>query len=270
MRRPTRPSNALPILLVVLLLGMSASATLYHDDRAELADDRPALETHSGLYSPGSQEGSIYSDSTLSASSYFTCVVLDETSTATPAHQDGTMKCWGDGATGKLGNGSWSDQYVPGYVQLGYSGGPSLATEYYSYGHFGIAIMIDGSIQGWGENGQNQIGCDTQNDPWCWWGGGQNTPLQTNMPPSRTAIQVSPGLHHSCAIMNDQSVWCWGQNNMGQVGNGNAPVDVNQGPVGINCPQAAPPLHWQAAPNTPAPSSTTVVRCAGAATTSAN
>ena len=238
MRRPTRPSNALPILLVVLLLGMSASATLYHDDRAELADDRPALEAHSGLYSPGSQEGSIYSDSTLAASSYFTCVVLDETSTATPAHQDGTMKCWGDGATGKLGNGSWSDQHVPGYVQLGYSGGPSLATEYYSYGHFGLARMIDGSIQGWGENGQNQIGCDTSpgGDPNCWWGGGQNTPLQTNMPSARTAIQVSPGLHHSCAIMDDQSVWCWGQNAQGQIGNGNAPVDVNQGPVGVLMP----------------------------------
>ena len=238
MRQPARPSNALSMLLVVLLLGMSASATLYHDDRAELADDRPTLETHPGLYSPGSQEGSIYSDSTLAASSYFTCVVLDETSTATPAHQDGTMKCWGDGATGKLGNGSWSDQYVPHYVKLGYNGGATLAAEYYSYGHFGLARMIDGSIQGWGENGQNQIGCDTSpgGDPACWWGGGQNTPLQTNMPSARTAIQVSPGLHHSCAIMDDQSVWCWGQNAQGQIGNGNAPIDATQGPVGVLLP----------------------------------
>ena len=226
MRRPARPSNALSITLVVLLLGMSASVTVDSGDRAELADEKPALETHQGLYFPGSQEGSIYSDSTLAASSFHTCVVMD----------DNKMKCWGDGVSGTLGNGSFADKNVPEYVALGANGGPSLATEHFSYGHFSLARMIDGSIQGWGENGQNNIGCDTTGDPNCWWGGAQWTPLQTNMPSTRTAIQVSPGLHHSCAVMDDLSVWCWGQNNYGQVGNGNAPQDVNQGPTNIPLP----------------------------------
>ena len=46
MRQPVRHPNALPITLVILLLGMSVSVTIDSGDRAELADDKPALETH--------------------------------------------------------------------------------------------------------------------------------------------------------------------------------------------------------------------------------
>ena len=146
MRRPTRPSNALPILLVVLLLGMSASATLYHDDRAELADDRPALETHSNLYFPGSQAGSVYSASTVQASWLSTCAVLN----------NNEMKCWGSGTFGKLGTGNNSGSNLPAVVLLGYSVGPSTAIEVGqgsgSSGHHTCALMTDSTLQCWGED----------------------------------------------------------------------------------------------------------------------
>src|SRR5437879_8780047 len=37
---------------------------------------------------------------------------------------------------------------------------------------------------------------------------------------SVTLPAVAAGGGHSCAVMADQSVWCWGQNTTGQLGNG--------------------------------------------------
>ena len=211
MRRPTRPSNALPILLVVLLLGMSASATLYHDDRAELADDRPALETHPNLYFPGSQAGSVYSASTIQAGWLMTCAVLD----------NNEMRCWGSGTFGKLGTGDNIRAHHPREVLLGYqSGTPSLATEVGqgsgSSGHHTCALMIDSTLQCWGEDFLGQIGHGGSS-------GWHTTPYPVQMPLYKSAVQISNGGHHTCAIMEDDntaehSLYCWGSNNHGQVG----------------------------------------------------
>jgi len=193
MRRPTRPSNALPILLVVLLLGMSASATLYHDDRAELADDRPALETHPGLYFPGSQAGSVYSASTVQAGWLMTCAVLD----------NNEMRCWGSGTFGKLGTGDNIRAHHPREVLLGYqSGTPSLATEVGqgsgSSGHHTCALMIDSTLQCWGEDFLGQIGHGGSS-------GWHTTPYPVQMPLYKSAVQISNGGHHTCAIMEDDN-----------------------------------------------------------------
>jgi len=32
--------------------------------------------------------------------------------------------------------------------------------------------------------------------------------------------QVSTGTYFTCAVKGDESVWCWGRNNVGQLGNG--------------------------------------------------
>jgi alpha-tubulin suppressor-like RCC1 family protein len=47
--------------------------------------------------------------------------------------------------------------------------------------------------------------------------------------------QVVTGLYHTCAIKNDKSLWCWGGNTAGQLGNTSAPIlaQGSQGGVGI-------------------------------------
>ena len=40
------------------------------------------------------------------------------------------------------------------------------------------------------------------------------------LPQGKTAISIDSGYGHICAIMNDLSVYCWGSNGNGQIGNG--------------------------------------------------
>jgi len=76
----------------------------------------------------------------------------------------------------------------------------------------------------WGSNFNGQLGNGTTT--------GGATPVETTLTalnadqcgafgaPCDAATQVSGGGDHTCALLRDQTVACWGQNNYGQVGNG--------------------------------------------------
>jgi alpha-tubulin suppressor-like RCC1 family protein len=49
---------------------------------------------------------------------------------------------------------------------------------------------------------------------------GDNLP-STDLGTGRTATAISAGKYHTCAILDDASVKCWGYNNHGQLGQGN-------------------------------------------------
>ena len=179
MRQPVRHPNPLPIALVILLLGMSASVTIDSGDRAELVNDKPVLETHANLtlHFPGSQAGSIYSSSTVQASYDHTCAVLDNSS----------VKCWGEGQVGMLGTGDNNDRRTPTQVLLGYSGGLTTAIEIGqgsgSAGHHTCAMMTDNTLQCWGEDFGGQIG-HGGNSGW------HNTPYPVVMPAGKSAVAL--------------------------------------------------------------------------------
>ena len=78
--------------------------------------------------------------------------------------------------------------------------------------HHTVAIRTDGSLWGWGINSQGQLGE----------GDGANTlifyPMQIGT--DRDWKTVAAGSEHTVAIKTDGSLWAWGANNEGQVGNG--------------------------------------------------
>ena len=75
------------------------------------------------------------------------------------------------------------------------------------------AILDDRSVSCWGSNGDGQLGDGTTNN--------RNTPNQTaSLGAGRTAVAITAGLHHTCAILDDGSVSCWGRNGDGQLGDG--------------------------------------------------
>jgi alpha-tubulin suppressor-like RCC1 family protein len=135
---------------------------------------------------------------------------------------DGGVRCWGRGASGRLGYGSTADVGDDEAVTaLGsvYLGAGRTATSISAGDSSTCAIRDDGNVLCWGANDVGQLGRgDVQSI-------GDNE-LPGNYPPvalapGRTARAVSVGYAHACAILDDGSVRCWGYGGAGALGYGN-------------------------------------------------
>jgi hypothetical protein len=75
------------------------------------------------------------------------------------------------------------------------------------------AILDNGTVKCWGNNGEGQLGNGTSTST--------NTPGNPiNLGTGRTATAIAAGLGHTCAILDNGTVTCWGDNSYGQLGNG--------------------------------------------------
>jgi alpha-tubulin suppressor-like RCC1 family protein len=77
--------------------------------------------------------------------------------------------------------------------------------------HHMAALKSDGSLWAWGNNGSGQIAQPQTTRT-------TSTPLQIGLETNWTDISLGAG--HSLALKSDGSLWAWGQNNHGQVGDG--------------------------------------------------
>ena len=77
------------------------------------------------------------------------------------------------------------------------------------------AILDNGELKCWGWDSEGQLGDG---------GGGSNTwaPSSTaiNLGTGRTAVAVSAGNQHTCAILDNGELKCWGWDYYGQLGDG--------------------------------------------------
>jgi len=83
------------------------------------------------------------------------------------------------------------------------------------------ALLDNASVKCWGRGKFGPIGHGNN----ATWGDGANE-MGDNLPSTdlgtgRTATAISAGQFHTCAILDDASVKCWGFNNQGQLGQGN-------------------------------------------------
>lgn len=144
------------------------------------------------------------------AGAMHTCARLD----------DGNVRCWGNGANGRLGYGNTSsigDNEHPeaaGPVQLGASRYGSVL----SAGQHSCAVMDDGDVRCFGQSNVGQLGY------------GNTANVGGNQHPSavgpvdfggRTIVAIDSGLTHSCAVLDDATVRCWGAGETGRLGYGN-------------------------------------------------
>ena len=103
------------------------------------------------------------------------------------------------------------------FVQLGAN---RTATEIAVGEYHSCALLDDGSVKCWGRNsyGQLGIGNTTQIGD----GEGELRGLSTvDLGSGRTAVSITAGKWHTCALLDDGSVKCWGDNGYGQLGIGN-------------------------------------------------
>jgi alpha-tubulin suppressor-like RCC1 family protein len=177
----------------------------------------------------------------VAAGDYHTCAILD----------DGSVRCWGFGADGRLGYGSTNDVLDPGSAGQVNLGSGRTATAITAGSAHTCAILDDRSVRCWGfGGGGHQVG-----DGRLGYGNTSNvgdTPTSTpatagpvNLGPGRTAVAISAGGMHTCAILDDHSVRCWGLNDSGQLGYGNTNnvggvYDTNSGFVTTTPDMAGP------------------------------
>jgi alpha-tubulin suppressor-like RCC1 family protein len=126
------------------------------------------------------------------------------------AKYDGTVWAWGRNAQGQLGNGTFTDSDIP--VQV--SGLTDIIEVAAGQDH-SLALRIDGTVWAWGAGSEGQLGNrGVFSNPGCY----SNIPVQVAA--LTTVIEIAAGYSQSCALKNDGTVWTWGHNHNGTLGNG--------------------------------------------------
>ena len=162
---------------------------------------------------------------TVSVGDSHTCVLLD----------DGNMRCFGYGQTGTLGyavTGNVGDDETPdliGPVDLG-AGRTAVAI---AAGDFHNCVVLDnGSVRCWGFGGNGRLGYGNTNSI-----GDNETPASVgpvDLGAGRTAKAITAGDNHTCALLDDGSVRCWGLGQLGQLGYGNTnSIGDNESPASV-------------------------------------
>ena len=140
---------------------------------------------------------------------------------------NGTVWSWGDNANGQLGDGSNFERLTPVPVVDITDVIAIAAGDYHS-----LALKNDGTVWAWGANSDGQLGDGTIG-----WYESKNTPVQVIDSTDSTGyltevIAIAAGDFYSIALKSDGTVWTWGRNWHGQLGDGttegkSTPVQVS-------------------------------------------
>lgn len=141
---------------------------------------------------------------------------------------NGTVWAWGDNTRGQLGNGT-SGSNATGAVQIVQFGGSTFAAARMQSVSAGrahvVALRGDGTVWTWGDDTYGQCG---QGTTATFYNGAKQVSGLAGV------IAVAAGAYHSLALKGDGTVWAWGQNDSGELGDDSAtlrstPVQVKTG-----------------------------------------
>ena len=136
------------------------------------------------------------------------CVVSSGLIHTSAVKTDGTLWAWGAGVAGRLGNNSTLTQSSP--VQA--AGTNELWCSVSAGGAHSTAVKTTGTLWTWGCNTYGQLGESSVV--------ARSSPGQTTGT-GNTWCQASAGRFLTAAVKTDGTLWTWGANNTGQLGNSN-------------------------------------------------
>jgi alpha-tubulin suppressor-like RCC1 family protein len=178
----------------------------------------------------------------ITAGGFHTCALL----------VGGSVRCWGFGGNGRLGYGNTEtigDNETPGSAGPVDLGPDRKAVAISAGDDHTCALLEGGSVRCWGFGGEGRLGYGNTSDV-----GDDETPASVgpvDLGPDRKAVAISAGGQHTCALLDDDSIRCWGFGATGRlgycnardIGDDEAPGSV--GPVNVTgqsgCPAAASP-----------------------------
>ena len=147
-----------------------------------------------------------YSQTQLALGSYHTCSV----------RYDGRLLCWGGNQQGQLGDGTKDARALPVQVPLPAASVTALTAGF----RHTCAALVTGEVYCWGENTDGQVSPDAES-------------IATS--PVRVPIDgvgfagvsgLAAGEYHTCAVLADGRLVCWGSNRQGQLGIGSSTLDA--------------------------------------------
>jgi len=134
--------------------------------------------------------------------------------------EDGRNFCWGRGDRGTIGNGDTNTPTFPTEISNNFI-------------HFSLGFIhtcgstIDGDVWCWGANGNGQLGPNTPL--------GYNNPIPVQVSGVSNVTELAASAESNCALLEDHTIRCWGDDFLGQLGDGtNNPSAMPVTVQGIN------------------------------------
>jgi alpha-tubulin suppressor-like RCC1 family protein len=164
-----------------------------------------------------------------------TCALLD----------DGNVRCWGQGEAGALGYGStedYGDQETPAAAGNINMGGVRVL-QIAAGGTHTCALLEGGTVRCWGRANEGQLGygMTTFNGDQLLGNEPGETPAEIgDVNVGGTVVQITAGGQHTCALLDDGGVRCWGTafrgvlgySNLANIGDNETPADVGNVNIG--------------------------------------
>ncbi|MCB0326472.1 MAG: hypothetical protein KDD52_02530 [Bdellovibrionales bacterium] len=192
--------------------GNNLQGQLGYEDSAERGDDPNEMGDNLPYVDLGEDEKALL----LSASPYHTCALLEQ----------GKIKCWGFNSGGQLGQGHSTAIIGDTSGQMGDNLAFTNVSEekvidLTTGTSFTCALLESQNIKCWGNGGAGKLGYENTNTL-----GTSSSHMGSNLNfvnvgTGLTVQEVRASYSHTCALLSNDSVKCWGGNNYGQLGQGN-------------------------------------------------
>jgi alpha-tubulin suppressor-like RCC1 family protein len=175
---------------------------------APQGDGPPAAPPPSADTASAAPEANLTGLTSVNAGYYLSCA---RTST-------GQARCWGDNGYGSLGDGTTSPRTLARTVRNATNTGPLTGVVQVAAGTYhACALLTNKQVRCWGYNSDGQLGNGDE---------GTDSPLPV---PVRNAgntgnltnvTQITAETYGTCALLTNDQVRCWGDNDYGQLGDG--------------------------------------------------
>ncbi len=123
-------------------------------------------------------------------------------------HADGTVSCWGNNLFGQLGNGKIGDNESSAQPLI--VADIADATMITNGIYHSCVLHADGTVSCWGNNESGQLGNGQAGDGYHPRTQDESSPMPAKVSGITNAIEIVTGWDHTCVLLADRTVSCWG------------------------------------------------------------